>query len=286
MSRRLHPLLLALAALLAACGAPPAASTAPPTSAPPSASPTPLVGRITFAGSTTMQPLVEKLAAVYRSRNPQVELEIAAGGSVVGINAVTDGSADIGMASRELKPSERAPTTQRFVIAIDVLAVIVHRDNPVRQLSLEQLRRIYTGAVRNWKELGGSDTPILPVIRETSSGTRGAFDELVLGGQALTPAAEAQVTAGEVQKRVASNAASIGYVGFGNTNTGDVVVVAIDTVVPTPETAQDGSYPLTRPLLLLAGPLSRPLARSFIDFVLSDEGQRLVAADGWVPVPR
>ncbi|MBC8075784.1 MAG: phosphate ABC transporter substrate-binding protein [Chloroflexales bacterium] len=286
MNRQLRPLLLILAALVGACGAPPATSTVSTPRAPASSSPTPLAGHITFAGSTTMQPLVEKLAAVYRGRNPQVELEIAAGGSVVGINAVTDGSADIGMASRELKPGERAPTTQRFVIAIDVLAVIVHHDNPVRQLSLEQLRRIYTGAVRNWQELGGSDTPILPVIRETSSGTRGAFDELVLNGDALTAAAEARVTAGEVQERVASDAAAIGYVGFGNVNTGEVVVVAIDTIVPTPETAQDGSYPLTRPLLLLTGPLSRPLARSFIDFVLSDEGQRLVAADGWVPVPR
>jgi phosphate transport system substrate-binding protein len=261
---------------LSGCAEQPAAIAVSP-------SPTPRAGRVAFAGSTTVQPLIEKIAAVYRSRNTQVELEIAAGGSVVGINAVQDGSADIGMVSRELKPDEVKGPIERYQIAIDVLAIIVHPGNPVQRLTRAQLKGIYAGIITNWRELGGPDLPIIPVMRATSSGTRGAFDDLVLGKDAPAPAAETQVTAGEVAARVASTPAAIGYVGFGNLGSG-ATLVAVEGVLPSPATAQDGSYSLTRPLLLLTGPLSRPLAKDFIAFVLSDEGQQLVVADGWVPV--
>lgn len=240
-------------------------------------------GRLTFAGSTTVQPLVEALAATYRQRYPAVELEIAAGGSVVGINAVQDGSADIGMSSRQVKAEELRPGMQTYQIAIDVLAIIVHPSNPVTDLSQEQLRAIYTGEISNWREVGGPDLPIVPVVREISSGTRGAFDEIALSGANPVASADVQVTAGEVEARVASLPGAIGYVGFGNVKN-DIKVLAIDGVQPSPQAARDGSYRLQRPLLLLSGPLSRPLSRSFVEFALSDEGQRIVAAQGWVSV--
>ena len=270
------PLLL----LLAACGAD---SGGPPTLAPTSTA-IPISGRISFAGSTTMQPLVEKLAGAYRLTQPEVQLDIAAGGSVVGINAVQDGSADIGMSSRELRSGELRSGMRAVPVAIDVLAIIVHPANPVRGLTLEQLRGIYLGTITNWRDLGGLDRPIVPVIREVSSGTRGAFDTIVLGeGGKPATTADVQVTAGEVEAKVASTPDAIGYVGFGNLRQ-DVQVLTIDGSAPTLANARSGAYRLRRPLLLLTGVLSRGLAQSFVSFALSDAGQRLVAADGWVPV--
>lgn len=242
-----------------------------------------LVGKITFAGSTTMQPLVEKLAEQYRRHNDGIQMEIAAGGSVVGINAVQAGRVDVGMASRDLKDGEMKADMQQFLIAYDALAVIVNPKNPVRSLTVAQLRDIYTGRLTNWKELGGSDAPIRAVVREVSSGTRGAFDDLVLAGRAPAVRLSAEVTAGEVETTVAGDPGAVGYVGFGNLRP-DIAAVSIDGVAPGPEAVQSGSYKLRRPLILLLGSLSRPLARTFVDFALSPEGQRLVAQDGWVPI--
>lgn len=277
---RARLLALVCALLLGGCAGAAGSQTADlPTAAPA----TPLAGKITFAGSTTMQPLVEKLAEQYRRRNAGVDLEIAAGGSVVGINAVQAGRVDIGMASRELKQGELKAGMQRFPIAYDALAVIVNPRNPVRSLTFAQLRAIYSGQTTNWKQVGGPDTPIRAVVREVSSGTRGAFDDLVLEGKPPASAVSAEVTAGEVETTVAGDAGAIGYVGFGNVRP-DVAVVAVDGVAPSPEAVQSGSYRLQRPLMLLVGSLSRPLARTFVDFALSPEGQGLVAQDGWVPI--
>ncbi len=241
--------------------------------------------RLTFAGSTTVQPLAEKLGKVYRQQNPNVELEIGAGGSRVGIQAVQEGTADIGMASRELKEGEQTEGMEVYQIAVDVLAMIVHPSNPVEELSLEQLKGIYTGEITNWSEVGGEDMPIVPVIRETTSGTRGAFDDIVLGDDDPIETEEnTEVTAGEVHAHVAESEDAIGYVGFGHLSGDDVKVVSIDGIEPNPESAKDGTYKLKRPLQMMIGSLSRPLAKEFIDFVLSEEGQQIVVEDGWVPV--
>ncbi len=268
-------LFLFLAGLLAGCGV---------AAAPPSV-PTPagLSGRITFAGSTTVQPLASKVGEVFRVRHPEVTLEIAAGGSVVGIQAIHEGTADVGMASRALK-TEEARGINQHQIAIDVLAVTVHTSNPVEALTLKQLQEIYTGKITNWQEVGGPDAPVVVVIREKSSGTRGAFDEIVLKKQEpAAPNLKTAITAGDMAALVAADPAAVGYVGFGNLEPG-IKAIAVDGVKPTRETALDGSYRLVRPLLLLTGPLSQPIAQVFIDFILSPEGQQLVQEDGWVSV--
>lgn len=267
--------LIMLAASLWGCQKQPAADNMPTL--------TPLIGKLTFAGSTTLQPLVAKLGDAFQKVNPQVSLDIAAGGSVVGIQAVHDGSVDIGMASRALTEAE-AQGINQYQIATDVIAIVVHPDNPIQGLSIEQLFDIYMGKITNWKEVGGLDEEIIPVTREKSSGTRGAFDELVLEKQ--EPAASAlrtAVTAGDMAALVSGNVAAIGYVGFGNLEP-SLKVISINGVFPSEATASQGSYPLTRPLLLLTGPLSQPLADEFITFALSDEGQKLVREFGWVPV--
>lgn len=270
---------LLLVFTLAACG--PTASSVELTSATPTT--VQLRGRLTFAGSTTVQPLVDKLGGVFHQRNPEVGLEIAAGGSVVGIKAIHQGTTDIGMSSRALHAAE-LDGISTHQIASDVLAVVVNPANPLQTLSQDQLIDIYLGTITNWRELGGADLPITVVVREESSGTRGAFDEIALRNQApLAPQISVGITAGDVAALVTNDVGAIGYVGFGNVES-SLRTVAIDGVVPSVATVRDGSYRLVRPLLLLTGPLSQPLAQAFIDFVLSDEGQRLVAEDGWVPV--
>lgn len=244
-----------------------------------------LVGRITFAGSTTVQPLADKIGQVFRQRYPGVELEIAAGGSVVGIQAVHDGIVDIGMASRALTPEE-AEGIEQYQIAIDVIAVVVSQSNPVSGLTMEQLAGIYRGTITNWKELGGPDLPVLAVVRERTSGTRGAFDELVLHKEEPSPANQrVAVAASEVVAAVTENPTAIGYVGFGHLEPA-LKALNIDGVPPTEENARTGTYPLVRPLLLLTGPLTQPIAEHYINFALSQEGQRIVAEAGWVAVAK
>lgn len=241
-----------------------------------------LTGRITFAGSTTVQPLAGELGDLFMAAHPQVQLEIAAGGSGVGIQAVKDGTADIGMASRAIKPEEEEGVTQ-YQIAVDVLALVVHPDNPVRNLSRDQIQGIYLGTITNWSEVGGPELTIEPVIREVTSGTRGAFDEIALDDQEPTgPNIITAITAGDVAAIVADNPAAIGYLGFGNFEE-DIEIVSVDGVAPSPESANDGSYPLKRPLLLLTGSLTQPLAMEFINFAISAEGQAAVAELGWIP---
>ncbi|MDW8068339.1 MAG: phosphate ABC transporter substrate-binding protein [Anaerolineae bacterium] len=243
----------------------------------------PIAGKLLFAGSTTMQPLVGALGEAFQKQYPGIQLEIAAGGSKVGIQAVHEGTVDIGMASRALTPQE-AEGIQVHTIALDVIAIVVHPSNPVENLSLESLAAIYRGEITNWSQVGGPDMDILPITREMSSGTRGAFDELVLGGKELAaPDLQTAVTAGDMAAMVAARPGAIGYVGFGNLQD-SLRVVPINGVFPSPATARSGEYPLVRPLNLLTGPLSQPLADEFIRFALSMDGQRIVEQAGWVPV--
>ncbi len=244
---------------------------------------TPLVGRITFAGSTTVQPLAAEIGRAFNVHYPEITLDIAAGGSTVGINAIHEGTVDIGMASRKLKDEEAAGITVHQ-IAVDVLAVVVHPDNPVESLTSAQLRDIYLGKITNWQAVGGNAAPIVVAIREKTSGTRGAFDEIVLDkAEPAAPNLQVAITAGDMAAIVAQEPRAIGYVGFGNLDA-DLKVLAIDGNMPTEENARNGTYRLTRPLLLLTGPLSHPLSQTYVDFALSAEGQQVVATQGWVPV--
>ena len=286
-------LMLVMVISLGGCGASPAATSAPDapaaTNAPeaPAAANAPeateLRGTIEIVGSTTVVPLVEQLREAFIQKYPGITVNVGAGGSVVGIQAVQDGRTDIGMSSRRLKPEEILDGMQVHPIALDVLAIIVHPSNPVDGITKEQLQGIFKGEITNWSEVGGEDREILPVLREITSGTRGAFDDVALDGQEPTSNADVQITASEVEAKVASTENAIGYIGFGHIVENEIKVITINGVEPSPETAKDGSYPLLRPLLLLTGPLSRDIANVFIEFSLSAEGQQIVADDGWVP---
>lgn len=243
---------------------------------------TSMAGEISFAGSTTLQPLAHEIGQAFTERHPEVILDVAAGGSVVGIEAVHEGRVDIGMASRRLRPEE-AEGIEQHQVAADVIAMVVHQSNPIKDLALEELRQIYAGEITNWEQVGGRDEPILVVVRGKNSGTRGAFDKIVLGGQDPgAPSLETAVAASDVAAAVAENENAIGYLGFGHFDLG-IKVITIDGLMPAEETAQDGSYPIVRPLLFLTGPLTRPLGRAFVEFALGEEGQAIVVENGWVP---
>ena len=201
----------------------------------------------------------------------------------MGIKAIHDGTTDIGMASRALTPDE-AMGLKQYQVAIDVLALVVQPSNTIKNLSLAQLQDIYMGKITNWQSLGGPDLIIIPVQRETSSGSRGAFDELVLQNKTATASTlVTTATAGDEAANVANDRGAIGYIGFGNMDN-TIKVLTINGILPTQETARDTSYPLTRPLIFMTGPLSQPLAQTFITYALSAQGQKSVQDLGWVPV--
>ncbi|SMB92197.1 phosphate ABC transporter substrate-binding protein, PhoT family [Desulfonispora thiosulfatigenes DSM 11270] len=244
-----------------------------------------LSGRLKLAGSTSVQPLAEELAMRFMELNPNVKIEIAGGGSGAGIESVAgNGVADIGMASRELKEEEKTNNQdiRAIVIAKDGLAVIVHPDNEVSELSTKQVKDIFTGEITNWKDVGGKDAGITVINREEGSGTRGAFQELVLGKEGnYTTKAAIQNSTGAVKEAVKADPNSIGYISMGSLSE-DVVGVVIDGANPTTEAVKDGKYPISRPFNFIIKVEAQGLTKAFIDWVLENEGQSMVSEQGFI----
>lgn len=240
-------------------------------------------GSITMAGSTSVQPLSEELAAVFMDEHPGVRLEVSGGGSGSGITAAQENTADFGAVSREVREDETGIHT--YTIAIDGIAVIVHSDNEVNDLALADVQKIFSGEITNWSEVGGADEAIVVVSREEGSGTRGAFDDIVLGDATLVDTALIQNSTGSVRESVSSEANAIGYVSTGGLND-SVKGLSVDGVEPTPEEIVAGNYTVARPFNYVANEdedLSE-LAQAFLDFVLSEEGQQVVEDLGFVKV--
>lgn len=240
-----------------------------------------LSGSIDVVGSTSVQPLSEELASAFREKHPQVSVNVAGGGSGAGIKAAQEGTADIGVSSRELKPEEKG-TVKEFMIAKDGIAVVVHPQNPVKELTLDQVRKIFAGEITNWKDVGGKDAAINVFTREEGSGTRGAFEEIVMKDRKISGKAVVQQSTGAVRTAVAGDPNGIGYISLGSVNE-SVKVLAVDGVKPGKETVLDGSYKISRPFLYLTKEEPTGLVKAFIDFVLSPEGQAIVGQE-FIPV--
>jgi len=249
----------------------------------------PLPGQLQIAGSTTVQPLAEVLAESFMEANPGVVIEIQGGRSSVGVTSAGDGTVDIGSASREIKDSEMEtyPDLNVYTIAFDGIAVITNPELDIPTLSVDQIRAIFSGVITNFSEVGGPDAEIVVVSREEGSGTRAAFEELVLthtdanGEKVVDPITEnalLQQSNGQVSTLVSTTPNTIGYLSFGYLSDA-VKSVSIDGVAPTIENVKNGTYSIFRPLNLLTNGPADGLAKAFIDFILSDAGQEIVAED-------
>ena len=243
-----------------------------------------LSGTISLAGSTSMQKLADALAETFMEANSGVTVTVEYSGSSAGIESLLNGSCDIGDASRNLKDSEKSGAVEN-IVAIDGIAVIVDKNNTVAGLTKQQLSDIYTGAVTNWSEVGGSDTPIVVVGREAGSGTRGAFEEILKVEDACKYAVECDST-GAAMAKVASTEGAIGYVSL-DVLDDSVNALNLDDVAPTSDNIVAGTYFLCRPFVMATkGEISgqNELVQAFFDFLKSDEGKAVVKAVGLITV--
>ncbi len=246
---------------------------------------TELSGSIQLVGSTSMEKLSNALAESFMDKYPDVEVTAEFVGSGAGIEAVTTGTADIGNSSRNLKDTEKAAGAVENVVAIDGIAVCTHKDNTVTNLTVQQLKDIYTGKVTNWSELGGKDAPIIVVGREAGSGTRGAFEELLKIENECAYANELDTT-GAVMAKVGSTPGAIGYVSL-DVIDDSVLALSLEGVEPTAENIKAGSYCLSRPFIMATkGEITaqNELVQAWFAYVMSDEGQEVAKKVGLIPV--
>lgn len=233
------------------------------------------------AGSTSIQPFADKWAEHFMTAHPGFQINVQGGGSSAGIQACLSGTCQIGMSSRELKTDEKV--LNETIVAWDGLAIVVNPANPVPGLKLDEVRVVFSGVVRNWKAFGGPDKGINVVTREEGSGTRGAFQEMVMKKDRIYKGAITEDSNGTVREIVAGDPYSIGFISLGLVN-GQVKALALDGVQPSEAAIRSERYRLVRPFLFLTKSKPSGVAGEFMDFVLSDEGQSLVEKEGLIPV--
>ncbi len=244
-----------------------------------------LSGSISMVGSTSMEKLANALSEAFMEEYPDVTVTAEFVGSGAGIEAVTNGTADIGNSSRSLKDEEKAAGVVENIVAIDGIAVCVDPANEVADLTKEQLTNIYNGTITNWKEVGGADEPIIVIGREAGSGTRGAFEELVDLQDACKYANELDST-GAVIAKVASTPGAIGYASLDALDD-SVKALSLEGVEATAENIKAGNYFLSRPFVMATkGEVSEQndLVQAWFDFVLGDEGQQVASEIGLITV--
>ncbi len=235
---------------------------------------------ITAAGSTAFQPFAEKLADQYMQQHADVSVTIQGGGSAVGIQSALSGAAQIGMADLVTLPPE-AKSLVSFVVARDGIAVIVSVKNKVNNLTLGQIRDIYNGKIKNWKELGGSDRAITVISREAGSGTRSSF-ETIVKNISLTKEAIIQDSNGTVRETVTNDDNAIGYLSHGLINE-KIKPVTVDGVSCTTDEIMKGKYVLVRPIFLLTKGAPAGKVKEFIEYIISPAGQETIKTNGLIP---
>ncbi|WP_066647387.1 phosphate ABC transporter substrate-binding protein [Christensenella timonensis] len=231
-------------------------------------------GKVQMSGSTSMETIANALKEAFMDKYPDVTVDVQLGGSSVGVKDVQEGKSDIGNVSRALKADETGLKENKM--AIDGIAIVVNPANKVTEISKEDLAKVYTGEINNWKDLGGDDQPIVVIGREASSGTRGAFEELLDVAEKCKYAQELNET-GAVKTAVSATPAAIGYVSLEALDD-TVTALNVDGAPATEEAIKANEYPLSRPFLMVTaeGEL-RPEVQAFLDFVMGEEGQAIVA---------
>lgn len=247
---------------------------------------------ITISGSTSVTEVMEVLAETYQNKNSNTFIEVQGTGSSAGVKAAKNGTSMFGMASRELKESEKEPSLKETVIARDGIAVVVNNANTLQDLTVEQIAKIYRGEVSNWSQVGGENKPVVVVTRDTASGTRGAFEDIMglkrkVNGKTISAISQrAQVGNGNgvVKTIVANNPFAIGYISLGSIDE-SLKALKVNGVAPTAEAVAAGDYQVARPFLVMNQD-GKPsaAANDFLNWVVSAEGQKIVSSQGYVPV--
>ena len=280
-------IVLALA-LFTACGtsAAPAATEAPAadTAAAAPDAPAELSGTVATDGSTSMEKVIGALGEAFMEANPKVTFTYNPTGSGSGITAVSEGRCDIGLSSRALKDEEKSGGLEETVLALDGIAVIVNPANPVADLDLDTIARIYTGEITNWKDAGGNDAEIVLIGREAGSGTRDGF-ESITGTKDSCQYRQELTSTGDVITTVANNPDAIGYASLASLKD-SVKALTVGGIAPSEETVKDGSYVVQRPFVLVTktGTELSAAAQAFFDYALSADAASIIGAAGAVAV--
>jgi phosphate transport system substrate-binding protein len=241
-------------------------------------------------GSTTVQPIMQKAVEAFMAKNKGVSISISASGSGDGAKALIDGSTPLAMMSREMKESEirqakeKGVNPKQIVIAYDCLTPIVHPSNPVNNLTQAQLKDIYTGKITDWKDVGGAAGPISVVSRDSSSGTFEYWSEHVLKKERVFARAQMQASNGAVAQTVSKQKSAIGYVGLAYTDNKGLKALTVDGVGGSVENTLNGTYPISRGLYLYTNGEPTGDAAKLVNYILSDEGQKIVASVDYVPL--
>lgn len=247
--------------------------------------------KLQIDGSTTVGPIGDAFAEAFKTLYPDCAITVSKTGSGDGIAALIDGRCDIAMSSRFLKDAEfkKAVVNDVYpvahVIAMDGVCPIVHPSNPVSELTIEQIRAIYKGEIKNWKEVGGVDMPIVVISRDTSSGTYESFNEMVMHKEKMAPNVEYVNSNPQAHARVKSTEGAIAYVGIGFLDR-YVKALKVNGIAPNRSTIAKGIFPVARPLFLFTNgyPKLGSMAHAFVTFHLTEKGQEIIESKGFVPL--
>ena len=241
-------------------------------------------GTVSTDGSTSMEKVIGALSESYMAANKDVTVNYNPTGSGAGITAVQEGTCDIGLSSRALKDEEKAAGLKETVLAYDGIAIIVHPDNPVSDLSIEQIAKLYTGEITNWKDVGGNDAEVVLIGREAASGTRDGF-ESITGTKDKCRYRQELTSTGDVITAVSQNPDAIGYASLASIKD-SVKALNVDGVTPSEATVKDGSYKVQRPFVLVTmeGKELSPAAQAFFDYATSSDAASIIAKAGAVAV--
>ena len=249
--------------------------------------------KLIIDGSTTVGPIAKAFAESYMRQNPGVNITVSESGSGNGAKALLNGTCNIATLSRDLKDTEKKAMEERgvkpiaHIVAFDALPIIVHPSNRVKGLTIDQIRSIFTGTIKNWKEVGGEDRTIVVISRDTNSGTFETFKDLVLGKDAkIVASAEYTGSNGGIRQRVQMTRGAISYAGLGFVDR-SVKALEVEGVMPSAETVLNKTYPLSRPLFMFTNnePAADSLIAKFIGLSLTENGKEIIEEIGFVPVP-
>jgi len=245
--------------------------------------------QITCTGSTTVLPLAQATAEAFMDAHPEINISIRGGGSGVGVAALQNGTTDICNSSRPLKSKEISAAKAKginpvaYVIANDAISIIVHKDNPLKEITIQQLKDIYTGKIKNWKELGGPNLSIVVISRDVASGTFEVFSEKVLAGAKVIGSAQLLASNNAVISAVNNTPGAIGYVGLGYVND-SAKLLSVNKITPFPKTVKNGIYPLSRKLYMYTNGKAQGVVANYIGFIQSDIGQKIVEEQGFINI--